>query len=355
MRRIAGLDELRGISILAVVVGHHLMVRTPLGEAMQPRWALIAAIAAVDLFFVISGFLITMILVSTKGKPGYFRQFYSRRALRILPLALVVIAVSYVAFPTGRHLVWGYLLFYNNYQLVAVRGEVMPGLAPMWSLAVEEQFYIVFPLLVALVPRRHLWLAVLAICGALVVGHYSPNTSVIDGMYLSDGRTHIRALPIALGALLALLRLGLVPRPGWLLAGLGAWWAGWAVATRAGGALDVPLILLFVAAVWLAVSGRFALRSELLEFFGVRCYGLYLLHPLVLVGLAGQVAPLEPWPLDLALYLLACTVLATLSFGLFERPLLELVPSQARRRRSGAGDTPPRYDMVAPAPAINPG
>ena len=129
----------------------------------------------VDLFFVLSGFLITGILLDTRELPGYFTNFYARRALRIFPLYYTVLAVLFLMTP-WLHLEWhtghlAYLFYAGNIasnldpDLVSVRPAV--SLLHLWSLAVEEQFYLVWPLLVMLVAsrRRLAW-----ICGVLSVG-----------------------------------------------------------------------------------------------------------------------------------------------------------------------------------------
>jgi peptidoglycan/LPS O-acetylase OafA/YrhL len=126
----------------------------------------------VDLFFVLSGFLITGILLDTRELPRYFTNFYARRALRIFPLYYTVLAVLFLMTP-WLHLEWhaghlAYLVYTGNIaynldpSLVSVRPAV--SLLHLWSLAVEEQFYLVWPLLVMLVGsrRRLAW-----ICGGL--------------------------------------------------------------------------------------------------------------------------------------------------------------------------------------------
>lgn len=129
----------------------------------------------VDLFFVLSGFLITGILLDTRELPGYFTNFYARRALRIFPLYYTVLALLFLMTP-WLHLEWhtghlAYLIYAGNiaYNLDPSLGSVRPAVSflHLWSLAVEEQFYFVWPLLVILVGswRRLAW-----ICGGLSIG-----------------------------------------------------------------------------------------------------------------------------------------------------------------------------------------
>ncbi len=124
----------------------------------------------VDLFFVLSGFLITGILLDTRELPGYFKNFYVRRALRIFPLYYTMLAVLFLLTP-WLHLQWhtghiAYLFYAGNiaYNLNPDLAQVRPAVSflHLWSLAVEEQFYLIWPLVVLMVSsrRRLAW-----ICG----------------------------------------------------------------------------------------------------------------------------------------------------------------------------------------------
>jgi peptidoglycan/LPS O-acetylase OafA/YrhL len=201
----------------------------------------------VDLFFVLSGFLITGILLDTPELPGYFTNFYARRALRIFPLYYTVLALLFVMTP-WLHLQWhvghlAYLFYAGNiaYNLDPNLASVQPAVSflHLWSLAVEEQFYLVWPLVVMLVGsrRRLAW-----ICGGLSVGGlilrvslllwlprgeayewcYAQLPTHMDGLlYGALGAICVRAiplervvrgvrrgLPIAFAALLAVIAVG---------------------------------------------------------------------------------------------------------------------------------------------------
>ena len=166
MDRIPELDGLRGIAILMVLLVHFGMFQ-PQGHAeaavfrfFEMGWA------GVDLFFVLSGYLITTILLKAKTSAFYYTHFYIRRFLRIFPL--------YYVFLTGFLLVtlwqgapvleqvwyWSYLA---NFRIGL--GHRIDGLSHFWSLAIEEQFYLVWPLVI-----RHLRLRNIAVlCGLLCV------------------------------------------------------------------------------------------------------------------------------------------------------------------------------------------
>src|SRR5580658_6430483 len=131
MKRILRLDGVRALAFLTIFVHH--------GFGVRHLWA------GVDIFFVLSGFLITSILMDGHGKEGAWSRFYERRALRILPPYLVFLLLATFVF----HLRWGknalwYGLFAMNFAEAFNLG--VPGLGILWSLAVEEQFYLFWPI-----------------------------------------------------------------------------------------------------------------------------------------------------------------------------------------------------------------
>ncbi len=160
-------DGLRGVAILLVLIGHSGFL-----EALPHAGMLEYARFGVDLFFVLSGFLITGILTDSKGSPHFFRNFYARRVLRIWPLYYAVLFVAFVIVPlfapsmrSTAAGIWPAFVFYVQ-NIVFVNRETYPfGLGATWSLAVEEQFYLTWPLLVFLFKKRTLAI----ICASLVV------------------------------------------------------------------------------------------------------------------------------------------------------------------------------------------
>ncbi|MBV8552615.1 MAG: acyltransferase [Acidobacteriaceae bacterium] len=171
MPRIPQLDGLRGIAILLVLFHHCTVVQPGQGgmEAVLSRLANIGP-HGVDLFFVLSGFLITGILLDTKSLAGYFRKFYTRRALRIFPLYYLIVLVCVVVLPfvvlkvpAAAHKVarlvsapsdwpW-YVLYLSNFLIAKQQNWVHPVLGVTWSLAIEEQFYLVWAPIVFLLDR----------------------------------------------------------------------------------------------------------------------------------------------------------------------------------------------------------
>jgi peptidoglycan/LPS O-acetylase OafA/YrhL len=164
-RHIPALDGVRGVAILMVMLFHTLEL---------PRYPKLSAVIVlgqygVDLFFVLSGYLISGILLRTKEQANYFSNFYARRALRIFPLYYLYLILYYVfviklrmvRFDAGRTAdataAMPWLWWYGTNLLILKRGNfIVSSLNHLWSLAVEEHFYLFWPLLVLLVNRKTL-------------------------------------------------------------------------------------------------------------------------------------------------------------------------------------------------------
>jgi len=164
-RHMHGLDYLRGIAVVVVVLYHGFYWSTPTNFPRYFERAFVKATVfgwlGVNLFFVLSGFLITGILMDTKHKPEYFTSFYMRRILRILPAYLLMNAVLYFShFSTATNVAVS-LLYLANMKGVL---PVSAGYGPFWSLSVEEQFYFVWPWIVRKLSSRNLTYFSLAVC-----------------------------------------------------------------------------------------------------------------------------------------------------------------------------------------------
>ncbi|HEX3450318.1 MAG TPA: acyltransferase, partial [Isosphaeraceae bacterium] len=158
---IPGFDGLRALAVAAVMACHLDFHRLSQG------WI------GVPLFFVLSGFLITGILLDAKGSPEYFRRFYSRRTVRILPIYYLLITTIF-AIGIVRH--WKvfdvslFATFVDNWKLgvygpTSGRVGFPPFMYHLWSLAVEEQFYLIWPVAIIALSRR----AFVVVVGALIV------------------------------------------------------------------------------------------------------------------------------------------------------------------------------------------
>jgi peptidoglycan/LPS O-acetylase OafA/YrhL len=329
------LQGLRGIAVLAVVLYHchPRFIGTWLYPASLWGWA------GVNLFFVLSGFLITSILLEARNKPHYFRNFYGRRALRIWPVYVLVLIVCYlnapwfigptvwVAIRTAPW--WAYILFLQN----LFHLTLPPALGPTWSLAIEEQYYILWAPLVRLL--RAPWIMTLVLVSFLVA---APLFRMHHAAWITPTHTLTHIDGIAMGSLLALALYTLtLNRRVWLAVGLVAMPVGFiAAATIAGGTafLDTALTTLFAGAVLSAIAStgaRTPLNAILsrgpLAWYGRISYGLYMTHIMVFVyfgwfdarmdhhGTAGSLAVV-------AFRLLACTAVATLLWFGFESRIL---------------------------------
>ena len=142
------LDSVRGLAILLVLFFHGMA--SPLNAELSNNGKVILAVsqygwAGVNLFFVLSGFLITGILMDSRQRPNYFRRFYIRRALRILPAFYATLVVLLVGgWISWRFLVLSILFLANTTTLLGVPLQY----GPLWSLAVEEHFYLIWPALI---------------------------------------------------------------------------------------------------------------------------------------------------------------------------------------------------------------
>lgn len=200
--RILELDALRGFAALMVFARHAFT-----GSMIGHTWTGVAAIAnkvaqsgvtGVDVFFVLSGYIITTLLISQRNKPDYFSSFYMKRARRILPPYLLVLLVFWLTTPHGGPFVLASLLFFAN---GAYLFGSFPVYGPLWSLSVEEHFYLLWPLLVKKGTRNVLIAGlILTVIGEPLARMALPNS---DGGVLQ--LTLFRLDGLSLGALLALL------------------------------------------------------------------------------------------------------------------------------------------------------
>lgn len=161
MEYLKQLDSLRALAVFAVLYSHFIAWRLTTIPILKPlNWGRMG----VDLFYVLSGFLITAILIKNKinvdnGNDtivGTIKTFFIRRVLRIFPIYYLTLLVAFVlSVPNIRDLVWWHLTYTTNF-FIAINGDWIPPVGHFWSLSVEEQFYLIWPWTVLLVPRRRL-------------------------------------------------------------------------------------------------------------------------------------------------------------------------------------------------------
>jgi len=302
-RSIPQLDRLRGLAILLVLMNHTKKAAPQYFDGiLRQGWI------GVDLFFVLSGFLITGILWESRGEKGYFKRFYVRRILRIWPVYLIILFLVFAIVPLIRHLsglsagtllgepygVWAYLLFIQN--LLGPALYYSPLLSITWSLAIEEQFYLVWPAILRICRRLIILPILLAGLSAaplirLIARHHGVSDIVI---YICPF-THYDGL--LCGAFVAIwLRSATPKRMTLLLAGSALMIAGVSLflSIQAFFTTNVPCFPLLYTAVAIFSTGLLliALVSEntgkqlhrlffmngTLAFFGFISYGLYLYH-----------------------------------------------------------------------------
>jgi peptidoglycan/LPS O-acetylase OafA/YrhL len=195
------LDVLRGCAVLSVLFYHGFYWSSTSTSHLGSLFikSTVFGWLGVNLFFVLSGFLITGILLDTKGSPTFYRDFYYRRALRILPayvaLIVILLLVGWLHFRTTIVA----LLFLSNFDYLFGLG----GYGPLWSLSVEEQFYLVWPAIVGRVSSRTLAIISAALC---VVEPFLRWISASGRLHLGEVHilTYLIADNLALGALAAI-------------------------------------------------------------------------------------------------------------------------------------------------------
>jgi peptidoglycan/LPS O-acetylase OafA/YrhL len=206
------LDGLRGLAAL-MVVAHHSAFSYGMTGFFDKAYLRATSLlwVGVDLFFVLSGFLITNILLETKHSPNYFRTFYARRFLRIFPLYYAYLAVLYFLVPLlGSPLpesltsvqIWQWTYTSNIY--IGFHGFPDQTINHLWSLAIEEQFYLVWPLLVLLLRERNLKEAIV---GLFLFLPFIRSVCLSLGLpvYFLTSFTLCRMDGLLLGALISLL------------------------------------------------------------------------------------------------------------------------------------------------------
>lgn len=297
------LDSVRGLAILMVIFYHCFY--WSIDVAAFPRLerlfltSLWTGRLGVNLFFVLSGFLITGLLVDSKNRSDYYKRFYIRRALRILPAYFATLAALAIAGTSWRFLGLSFAYLANLTPLfgVAIAYPVL------WSLAVEEHFYFCWPFLVRKLTNRGILWTALGVVAA------SPLLRLIT-FYVAAGKGRVSyevfdytwnsADGLACGAAAAVWLREYRPQKkkvAWAAAGLlgaaaviealGAPWGIWTRQTPVGAALQVvPWHFAFTGTLAAALLARSLwgekVRCRLLEFFGEISYGLYLYHLMVL-------------------------------------------------------------------------
>jgi peptidoglycan/LPS O-acetylase OafA/YrhL len=316
--RVPELDGIRGVAILLVLVWHYFACRMtlPPGAALAELWSLCGlTYTGVDLFFVLSGFLIGGVLLDNCRSENYFKTFYVRRICRIFPLYYLffIIFLAAATFGLGERSelkwlfdhpmpAWSYATFLQNFVMVQEGTFGAKWLGITWSLAVEEQFYLLLPLAIRYISKSKLpYFLLLCVVAAPVfrIGFYLFHPSSVSGGYVL---MPCRADALMLGVLAAccvrspilwqsmvknrsmiymmfgVLLVGAIflnyTTSGWFTPQMTYWGRSWI-------ALFYALFLLIPLLNRHGFTAR-VLRSWFLQKLGVVSYGLYLLHESVL-------------------------------------------------------------------------
>jgi peptidoglycan/LPS O-acetylase OafA/YrhL len=359
--RVSELDGIRGVAILLVMIFHFgvFIPMHPTVMSILASQAFVLGWCGVDLFFVLSGFLITGILLDSKSSVNYFSVFYERRALRILPLYYLAVFLFFWIIPVAAHRfgwfwteissteqLW-YWLHISNWR-TAFNPSVYPIVGHFWSLAIEEQFYLVWPLLVLnCSPRRLLLLSACVILGCGLARNL-PAVQVLAAQYpnMLYRLTPFRVDTLLFGACAALIirdeRWAARVRRYMVLAfasGCVIVAAVVAVA-RTTSAHSVPMTrfgytalgLTCASAVLYATwhtgsSGVVAriLRGRVLTSFGKYSYAMYVFHvPLISLVHVHRFPAYVSFPLTILLRIGATYLVALLSWNCVERHFLKL-------------------------------
>ncbi len=296
------LDGLRGLAVVFVLVFHVFQAEPVPGSGLARLAYLSTRVGqtGVDLFFVLSGFLITGILYDTKGTAGYFRNFYGRRSVRIFPLYFGVLIIATIILPliVGHRVTdanpWALWTFTAN--LAGTFGHEPVTFGHYWTLAVEEQFYFIWPAVVFALARP----ALMRVCVGWIIGSILVRAGLLRVGLPVSSFTLGRLDSLAMGGLLALAARGPLGMAGWrdrawvALAGMAAVMGplyviktgsheAWLQAVK-----FTLLAFLYGGLLVLAVTsstegpvGRF-FRHPALRTSGRYSYGIYVLHPFLM-------------------------------------------------------------------------
>lgn len=340
LKKIPSLDGVRGIAALMVIFFHYFIAVHPstLLLAVFKKFAVFGQ-TGVSLFFVLSGFLITRILLNSKDNSNYFKNFYARRSLRIFPLYFLFLFFYFYLLPflidqNNNPSSWFYWVYLQN--IAMTFNWVNNGPMHFWSLAVEEHFYMFWPLFVYFFDINKILLSglfLIVICFVLRFYLVSTNyetfyftftrmDDLVLGTFLAilekKNLLGLRSKKIFTYALIFLFFLNLVP---WLFLDLVShFWLQ---------VFKYPLIASFYFALIgylisdMGTNTSTFFKFSWLRFSGKISYGLYVYHPVVFM-LGTKYVNLNNVFIDFSVLVLLTFILSTLSFYIFENQFIKL-------------------------------
>ena len=381
---IAGLDSLRGMAVLMVLICHAYYTTVPWATWTGAGGIFVhltgLGTLGVQLFFILSGFLISGILLDKVADPHYYRNFYVRRALRILPAYILML----VALKLFKGVTWNYivacLLFIAN--MAKLVGGSSDEYGVLWSLAVEEQFYLIWPWAVRKLSRRSLMRVIVAVCVlspllrmALALrgaDTYFKSWDNVDyllygafvALALREGRLNSRNLRPVARRLLLFAAIFIIPAT-WI--GMQEETVPWAHLVFSGFG-RLPYLAIFLGALLLVIAQHGERKraprapgvlTRIMFFLGSISYGLYLVHTLIffLYDKWSAGTRLDGYRADAVLLNVRAVIvvsisilLATLSRYFYEEPFLSLKDRLAPAPAPSAAAAPTSEPAYVPVP-----
>jgi len=350
---VEGLDGVRGVAVLLVFISHFhwILSPDPFLTKVTP-WHFInrtfeAGFMGVDIFFVLSGFLITSLLMKDRStnQKNLFRRFYRRRALRLLP-ALYALLIADFFFSRWENFpgdiqwrtTWHAILFLNNWNIVNNFSEAQNDLGHLWSLGIEEQFYLIWPLTIWLLAKlkipSKMMIPLILFASLVVMAHRTSLWNEGTSWIILYVRTDTRLDSLLIGAMFAyvyrhfqvpskilnsvatLSFIGLIYIKYVLDKSPFIFEMGWTII-----ALLAGFIVLSVVEGVFFVQKVFTWRP--LTMIGKVSYGLYLWHMPIFL-LLGRHVTSGPKPLRILIGIVIASVVTFLSWRFVEKPFLNI-------------------------------